>query len=179
MHSVPPHLAQDVAALRANAMRSRDQEKTRWNGRSGEDDDGQGRAEDDFPSLAAATASARDASMAGALDLGGKDPATSRWAGIVKNGRPVAQLPVNSRPSLPRAPSSSARLAGRGGSAPFSQPRPSSRLALRPPTLLPTLTTGAAVSRMYESYRQQFLEYGNARNKCLVKAAACFRAGDG
>jgi hypothetical protein len=164
-------------------MRSREQEKQRWlGGRGGEDDEGSssGRVEEDFPTLAAATASA-SARNQGLSSGGGKDPTTTRWAGIVKNGRPVSQLPVNSRPSLPRAASGSSRTPGRGGerSAPFSQPRQSARLALRPPTLLPTISTGAAVSRMYEEYRQQFFEYGNARNKCLVKAAACFRAGDG
>lgn len=178
---MPPHLASDVAQLRASAMRSREQDKARWLGRPGEEHDGQTgeRVEDDFPTLAAATASARGQGP-GQLGPGSKDPAASRWAGIVKNGRPISQLPVNSRPSLPRVASSS-RMAGRGGerSAPFSQPRQSARLALRPPTLLPTITTGAAVSRMYETYRQQFFEYGNARNKCLVKAASCFRAGDG
>lgn len=180
---MPPHLASDVAQLRAHALRSRENEKARWLGRSGDDEDGQagGRVEEDFPTLAAATASASARGQAlGPGGMGPKDPATTRWAGAVKNGRPVSQLPVNSRPSLPRAASGS-RASGRGveRSAPFSQPRQSSRLALRPPTLLPTVATGAAVSRMYETYRQQFFEYGNARNKALVKAAACFRAGDG
>lgn len=183
LHSVPPHLASDVAQLRAHAIRSRENEKSRWLGRPGEDEDGQlgGRVEEDFPTLAAATASASSRNLApGAGGPLAKDPATTRWAGAVKNGRPVSQLPVNSRPSLPRLASGS-RISGRGGerSAPFSQPRQSARLALRPPTLLPTISTGATVSRMYETYRQQFFEYGNARNKCLVKAAACFRTGDG
>lgn len=164
-------------------MRSREQEKARWLGRVGDEDDtaSGGRVEEDFPTLAAATASA-SARNQNALGPGGvpKDPATSRWAGIVKNGRPVSQLPVNSRPSLPRSASSTG-MPNRGGerSAPFSQPRQSARLPLRPPTLLPTISTGSAVSQMYETYRQQFFEYGNARNKCLVKAASCFRSGDG
>lgn len=182
LHSVPPHLAQDVAQLRAHAMRSREQEKARWLGRTGEEEDNEngGKVEEDFPTLAAATASASARQSAMGSASGSKDPATTRWAGIVKNGRPVSQLPVNSRPSLPRGASGSGQN-NRGGerSAPFSQPRQSARLPLRPPTLLPTISTGAAVSEMYETYRQQFFEYGEARNKCLVKAAACFRSGDG
>ena len=64
-------------------------------------------------------------------------------------------------------------------SAPFSQPRQSARLSLRPPTLLPTVTTGAAVADLYDEYRENFFEYGEARNKCLVKAANCYQKGDG
>lgn len=163
-------------------MRSREQEKARWLGRAGDNEDAEtgSRVEEDFPTLAAATASASARQNGVGGSGASKDPATSRWAGIVKNGRPVSQLPVNSRPSLPRGASGSGPN-NRGGerSAPFSQPRQSSRLPLRPPTLLPTISTGAAVSELYETYRQQFFEYGEARNKCLVKAAACFKSGDG
>lgn len=182
LHSVPPHLAQDVAQLRAHAMRSREQEKARWLGRGGEEEEGQtgGRVEEDFPTLAAATASASARQNVAGPNGAPKDPATTRWAGAVKNGRPVSQLPVNSRPSLPRVASGHGAPNRPGErSAPFSQPRQSARLPLRPPTLLPTISTGAAVSQMYETYRQQFFEYGNARNRCLVKAASCFRSGDG
>lgn len=179
---MPPHLAADVAALRANALRVREHDKGRFM-RPGFDDDGSrhfetgggggSRVEEDFPSLAAATASAHR--QPGGLH---KDPAATRWAGIVKTGRSV---PVNSRPSLPRSPSStSARGMGPGPrSAPFSQPRQSARLALRPPTLLPTVGTGLSVSRLYDQYRENFFEFGNARNKCLVKAADCWKSGDG
>lgn len=182
LHSVPPHLAQDVAQLRAHAMRSREQEKARWLSRSGGEEDGRpgSKVEEDFPTLAAASASAMERQNAAGGAGTPKDPATSRWAGAVKNGRPVSQLPVNSRPSLPRGASGSGiHHRGAERSAPFSQPRQSARLPLRPPTLLPTISTGAAVSAMYGIYRQQFFEYGNARNKCLVKAAACYRSGDG
>jgi hypothetical protein len=145
------------------------------------------RVDEDFPSLAAATASASRHTSASGSGNSIKDPAVNRWAGAVKIGRPTPAIPVNSRPSLPRSPSGGpGGRAGLGGlnrmaerSAPFSQPRQSARLSLRPPTLLPTVTTGAAVADLYDEYRENFFEYGEARNKCLVKAANCYQKGDG
>lgn len=58
-------------------------------------------------------------------------------------------------------------------------PRPSPRLKLRPPTLLPTLPTGEAVNQLYMSYRQRALQLGAARNACLSRAADAWRRGDG
>ncbi|KDR67921.1 hypothetical protein GALMADRAFT_257406 [Galerina marginata CBS 339.88] len=58
-------------------------------------------------------------------------------------------------------------------------PKPSPRLKLRPPLLLPTLPTGEAVSAMYMSYRQRALQLGAARNACLSRAADAWRRGDG
>ena len=57
--------------------------------------------------------------------------------------------------------------------------RPSPRLALRPPVLLPTLTTGQAVGDSYASYRATFLDLGAARARCLQRAAECWKQGDG
>lgn len=177
LHSVPPHLAQDVAQLRMNSLRVREQEKARWLHRGQPEEERIGfertqRVEEDFPSLAAATASA-----ANRAHNANKDPATSRWTQAVKQGRPA---PIN-RPTLPRSASAtSARgLVEEKPALPYSQPRQSGRLALRPPTLLPTVSTGAAVSHMYEEYRANFFKYGEARNKCLVKAASCWQKGDG
>ncbi|KXN81524.1 Zinc finger CCCH domain-containing protein 6 [Leucoagaricus sp. SymC.cos] len=58
-------------------------------------------------------------------------------------------------------------------------PRPSPRLKLRPPTLLPTLPTGEAVNQLYMTYRQRALQLGAARNACLSRAADAWRRGDG
>ncbi|KAF9449958.1 hypothetical protein P691DRAFT_758619 [Macrolepiota fuliginosa MF-IS2] len=58
-------------------------------------------------------------------------------------------------------------------------PRPSPRMRLRPPTLLPTLPTGDAVNQLYMSYRQRALQLGAARNACLSRAADAWRRGDG
>jgi hypothetical protein len=58
-------------------------------------------------------------------------------------------------------------------------PRPSPRMKLRPPTLLPTLPTGESVNNLYMSYRQRALQLGAARNACLSRAADAWRRGDG
>lgn len=178
LHSVPPHLAQDVAQLRMNSLRVREQEKARWLHRGQQEEERIGfertqRVEEDFPSLAAATASASSRGH-----NAHKDPAGSRWTQAVKHGRPA---PLNNRPALPRSPSATSAkgLLEEKPTAPYSQPRQSARLALRPPTLLPTVSTGAAVSSMYDEYRANFFKYGEARNKCLVKAASCWQKGDG
>lgn len=58
-------------------------------------------------------------------------------------------------------------------------PRPSPRLKLRPPTLLPTVPTGESINQLYMSYRQRALQLGAARNACLSRAADAWRRGDG
>lgn len=58
-------------------------------------------------------------------------------------------------------------------------PRPSPRMKLRPPTLLPTLPTGESINQLYMSYRQRALQLGAARNACLSRAADAWRRGDG
>lgn len=60
-----------------------------------------------------------------------------------------------------------------------SQPRQSVRIILRPPELMPTLPTGAALASLYAKYRASFLELGANRNKCLARAAESWRRGDG
>lgn len=58
-------------------------------------------------------------------------------------------------------------------------PRPSPRIKLRPPVLLPTLPTGEALNNLYMSYRARALQMGSARNACLSRAADAWRRGDG
>lgn len=58
-------------------------------------------------------------------------------------------------------------------------PRPSPRIKLRPPTLLPTLPTGAALNELYLDARQGAIRLGQARNACLARAADAWRRGDG
>lgn len=58
-------------------------------------------------------------------------------------------------------------------------PRPSPRLKLRPPVLLPTLPTGESLNSLYMSYRARALQLGSARNACLSRAADAWRRGDG
>ncbi|KAE9393464.1 hypothetical protein BT96DRAFT_924018 [Gymnopus androsaceus JB14] len=58
-------------------------------------------------------------------------------------------------------------------------PRPSPRLRLRPPALLPTLVTGESLNNLYMTYRSRALQLGQARNACLSRAADAWRRGDG
>jgi len=58
-------------------------------------------------------------------------------------------------------------------------PKPSPRLKLRPPTLLPSLPIGDTASSLYVAYRSRALQLGAARNACLSRAADAWRRGDG
>ncbi|KAL4063202.1 hypothetical protein V8B97DRAFT_1955637 [Scleroderma yunnanense] len=58
-------------------------------------------------------------------------------------------------------------------------PKPSPRIKLRPPLLLPTLSTGESINNLYMSYRSRALQLGAARNACLSRAADAWRRGDG
>lgn len=58
-------------------------------------------------------------------------------------------------------------------------PRPSPRIALRSPVLLPTLPTGESLNSLYLAYRSRALQLGAARNACLSRAADAWRRGDG
>lgn len=58
-------------------------------------------------------------------------------------------------------------------------PRPSQRIKLRPPTLLPTVKTGAVANEQYMNSRATAIRLGHARNACLARAADAFRRGDG
>ncbi|KAG1760855.1 hypothetical protein EDD22DRAFT_980446 [Suillus occidentalis] len=58
-------------------------------------------------------------------------------------------------------------------------PKPSPRIKLRSPALLPTLPTGESINALYMSYRSRALQLGAARNACLSRAADAWRRGDG
>jgi len=58
-------------------------------------------------------------------------------------------------------------------------PKPSPRIKLRPPTLLPSLPIGDTANNLYVAYRSRALQLGAARNACLSRAADAWRRGDG
>jgi hypothetical protein len=58
-------------------------------------------------------------------------------------------------------------------------PKPSPRLRLRPPSLLPSLPVGESVNNLYVAYRSRAIQLGAARNACLSRAADAWRRGDG
>ena len=126
---------------------------------------------DEFPTLDRANGSATNKKGAGYGNPGHHDPGRTRFATAVKKPAP--------------APRNEPGVARRDSGDPVHHrvtvvaPRPSPRLKLRPPTLLPTLPTGESVNKMYMSYRSRALQLGAARNACLSRAADAWRRGDG
>ncbi len=90
-------------------------------------------------------------------------------------------------PTVPRDPISLAARREAMGNAAESlhnrsaivAPKPSPRLKLRPPTLLPSLPVGDTANSLYVAYRSRALQLGAARNACLSRAADAWRRGDG
>jgi hypothetical protein len=105
------------------------------------------------------------------------DPSRTRFAAAVKKQAPV--LPLNDPTMVARREMMGAAADSLHHRSAIIAPRPSPRLKLRPPALLPTLPTGEAVSSLYMAYRKRALQLGAARNACLSRAADAWRRGDG
>ncbi|BGP71649.1 hypothetical protein NBRC10513v2_005031 [Rhodotorula toruloides] len=156
LHTIPPVMRADYEA------RSRLRQEAMLPPPEAEPDAG---PELDFPTLGDAPRSRRPLGGSGARSVQ-LDPSRTRFAGAVKFGQ------KSQSPLPPRA----APLTAQDG---LPAPRKSGRITLRPPALLPTLPTGSALAALYIRYRQNFLELGANRNKCLAKAAECYKRGDG
>lgn len=142
---------------------------------------------DEFPSLNYAADAGRNGrgGYRYGRDNGYHDPGRTRFATAVKRPAP-APVPTSPQVQSPKDPALiMARREAMGVAAePLHQtsvvaPKPSPRLKLRPPTLLPTLPTGESVSQLYMAYRSRALRLGAARNACLSRAADAWRRGDG
>lgn len=106
------------------------------------------------------------------------DPGRTRFAAAVKRPAP-AQVPVD-RTTATRPPlSSNASVDNLHIRTSIVAPKPSPRIKLRSPALLPTLPTGESINALYMSYRSRALQLGAARNACLSRAADAWRRGDG
>ncbi|SCV74923.1 BQ2448_7952 [Microbotryum intermedium] len=168
LHSIPPIMRADFEAR----ARRRDQ---------GGFDESEHMARDDgpdfdFPTLGEIQKNRRG--MPGII--GGRatvvlDPARTRFSGAVKMG--PKYLPSAMGP--PPRPPGLMMPSGMQSRDNLPRPRPSARIPLRPPALLPTLPTGPALAALYLRYRSSFLELGANRNKCLARASECFKKGDG
>ena len=143
---------------------------------------------EEFPALNhSASTSAKGRRGGHVSDNGGHDPAHSRFAAAVKKPPPAAPIVGISAPASPLPKEASARrdAASSGTSEPVQNkvsvvaPKPSPRIKLRPPTLLPTLTTGESVNSLYLAYRSRAHQLGSARNACLARAAEAWKKGDG
>ncbi|GAA5907547.1 uncharacterized protein JCM6883_001241 [Sporobolomyces salmoneus] len=160
LHTIPPVMRADYEA------RTRERQLQMQGPPPSAPDEG---PELDFPTLGDAPRSYRPIGVPTTNRVVQLDPARTRFSGAVKFGQKV-QVPIpTSRP-----PTSAA--VERNG---LPQARKSARITLRPPALLPTLPTGQSLANLYIRYRQTFLELGANRNKCLAKAAECFKRGDG
>lgn len=108
------------------------------------------------------------------------DPSHTRWAAALKRQAPTPLslvqgdqrfINVHARGAPTRAPPAVARggaAANVAGGAPSSRPSP--RIALRAPTLLPTLVTGSAVENSYTKYRNSALALSEKRNQVSIPA---------
>lgn len=99
------------------------------------------------------------------------DPSRTRFAAAVKKPPPLhnpTTEDANSNAQTTLHPSLT-----------IIAPKPSPRVKLHPPTLLPTLPTGETLNSLYLTYRSRALQLGQARNACLARAAEAWRRGDG
>lgn len=99
------------------------------------------------------------------------DPSRTRFAAAVKRPPPVHN-PTNEDANSNAQTTLHPSLA-------IIAPKPSPRVKLHPPTLLPTLPTGETLNSLYLTYRSRALQLGQARNACLARAAEAWRRGDG
>jgi len=134
-----------------------------------------------------------------ALDYSSRDPRGRRGSyhgrnervpydtGKGKFGQAVNKNAQPPAPTVPRDPVSQAARREAMGIAADSlhnrsaivAPKPSPRLKLRSPTLLPSLPIGESANSLYVAYRSRALQLGAARNACLSRAADAWRRGDG
>jgi hypothetical protein len=127
-----------------------------------------------------------------AHDLPPHDVGRGRFAAAVKKADPS---PPNATPVIPHTPATSsvpkdpATLAVRreilGNASELNAntavvaPRPSPRIKLRPPTLMPDAVSGDALNSLYTAYRNRAQQLGASRNECLARAATAWKKGDG
>ncbi|KAI0080186.1 hypothetical protein K474DRAFT_1658186 [Panus rudis PR-1116 ss-1] len=183
LHHLPQDI--DVSAL-TNAMSRTDLN----NNNNGTNENGGRPPSDDFPSLSqvvsAGPKNRRGSQSHGRDESIYQDPTRTRFAAAVKRSAPVVQPPPqNPLPKDPALLAARREAMGPAAELPLHHttaivaPKPSPRLRLRPPSLLPTLPTGEAVNNLYMTYRSRALQLGAARNACLSRAADAWRRGDG
>jgi Domain of unknown function (DUF1771) len=114
------------------------------------------------------------------------DPSRSRFATAVKKplpaqnaGGPAPIVVSGAKFVVSPAPGEDMTLSSSPSSVSMIVPKPSPRIKLRPPTLLPTLPTGDALNKLYMTYRERPLQLQAARNACLARAADAWRRNDG
>lgn len=146
-------------------------------------DSAQAAPSDEFPALNQTAAQAKNRRGAyGRADGPVHDPGRTRFAAAVKKPVPApSDLSEPGRAMLATARRDALSTAGEpmNNIPTIVAPRPSPRLKLRAPTLLPTLPTGEAVNKLYMTYRARAHQLGSERNACLARAAEAWKRGDG
>ncbi|KAG5653332.1 hypothetical protein H0H81_001072 [Sphagnurus paluster] len=138
--------------------------------------------QDDFPVLGYENGAGAGRGRRGVYDHTYNDPSRTRFSNAVK--KPPPSMPGSNGTNGTNDAVIAARMGGPSADilhhrSAIVAPRPSPRLKLHPPQLLPTLPTGEAVNSIYMAYRSRALQLGAARNACLSRAADAWRRGDG
>jgi len=134
---------------------------------------------DEFPALGFESAAPRTRKGYGSRDGHWQhDPGRTRFSAAVKKA-PLPQVPADRTTVSRQLISSNSSVDNLHIRTSIVAPKPSPRIKLRAPALLPTLPTGESVNALYMSYRSRALQLGAARNACLSRAADAWRRGDG
>lgn len=107
------------------------------------------------------------------------DPGRTRFAAAVKRAPPTAAPADRAMVTRRESQTNSNTADNLPLRTTIVAPKPSPRIKLRSPTLLPTLAMGESINNLYMSYRARALQLGAARNACLSRAADAWRRGDG
>ncbi|EIW58723.1 uncharacterized protein TRAVEDRAFT_149078 [Trametes versicolor FP-101664 SS1] len=136
---------------------------------------------DEFPSLNHAIGSNNNRRGGHGLGRGDSsfDPSRTRFAAAVKRPAPQSQIPKDPATLAARREAMGSSAEPLHPNTAIVAPKPSPRIKLKSPSLLPTLPTGEAVNKLYMTYRERALRLGAARNACLSRAADAWRRGDG
>ena len=139
---------------------------------------------DEFPVLAFDNNNASAGRGRKYMDRAYNDPGRTRFAAAVKKPAATTQHPIEEGTGAANNYHTRREIMGPSADNIHHQsaivaPRPSPRIKLHPPVLLPTLPTGESLNTLYMSYRARALQLGSARNACLSRAADAWRRGDG
>ncbi|KAI0820379.1 hypothetical protein BC628DRAFT_1330520 [Trametes gibbosa] len=170
------HLPQEIDVSGLNATMSR------MDVHGGPQELKQGASLDEFPSLNHAVGRENGNRRGGhgfGHGEGAYDPSRTRFAAAVKRPAPQSQIPKDPATLAARREAMGSSAEPLHPNTAIVAPKPSPRIKLRSPSLLPTLPTGEAVNQLYMAYRQRALRLGAARNACLSRAADAWRRGDG
>ncbi len=142
---------------------------------------------DDFPTLGGSSSGGAARSSGWATPpkvLTGPDPSRARFAAALQRRQMTPAMAAvqagDAAAFVPMQPRSApARPAASTPSQIPTGPRAASRIALRAPTLLPTLKVGQGASSSYASSRNTSLQISEERNRALARASEAWKRGDG